>query len=179
MSYLFIFLTNFWVYHFFQVYHVFSDSGSFQCTQMDVFWCPGDPGTIPDWSWIDLGKIIFSWKFSKFWPTWVSLLPKKLICISKPWTIWEFPDLDKLKISWYNEIHQILTDRLAARGKPSTWLPRGGLLEQILCFLKFKRSLKSKFVKATQYTTPQASSTVQQDTIPLEAGGGGDRFLAP
>ena len=107
LSYLFIFLTNFWVYHFFQVYHVFSDSGSFQCTQMNVFWCPGDPGTIPDWSWIDLGKVIFSWKFSKFWPTWVSLLPKKLTCISKPWTIWEFPDLDKLNISWYNEIHQI------------------------------------------------------------------------
>ena len=114
LSYLFIFLTNFWVYHFFQVYHVFSDSGSFQCTQMNVFWCPGDPGTIPDWSWIDLGKIIFSWKFSLFEPHMLrpsSLKTHMYICISKPWIIWEFPDLKKLKIFKYNEIHQILPIR--------------------------------------------------------------------
>ena len=110
-SYLFIFLVNFWVYHFFQVFHIFSDSGSFPCIQIDVFWCSGDPGTIPDWSWIDLGKVIFSWKFSKFWPTWVSLVSKKLICISKPWTIWEYPDLKQLKTVGAFANHQILTDR--------------------------------------------------------------------
>ena len=107
-SYLFIFLTNFWVYHFFQFYHVFSDSGSFQCTQMDAFWCPGDPGTIPDWSWIDLGKVIFSSKFSKFWAIWWCQVSQKLICISITWSIWEYPDL-----KWSNtrncfKYHQIL-----------------------------------------------------------------------
>ena len=107
-SYLFIFLTNFWVYHFLQKFDVFRGSGSFQCIQMDVFWCPGDPGTIPDWSWIDLGKVIFSWKFSKFWPTWVSLLPQKLICISITWSIWEYPDLKQLKTQKPNETYQIL-----------------------------------------------------------------------
>ena len=111
LSYLFIFLTNFWVYHFFHLCDVFHGSGSFQCIQMDVFWCSRDPGTIPDWSLIDLGKVIFSWKFSKFWPTWVSLLPQKLICISITWSIWEYPDLDKLKIQKPNETYQILTDR--------------------------------------------------------------------
>ena len=110
-AYLFIFLTNFWVYHFFHLCDVFHGSGSFQWIQTDVFSCPGDPRTIPDWSWIDLEKVIFSWKFSKFWVTWVSLLPKKLICISKPWTIWEYPDLEQLKTQKPNEAYQILTDR--------------------------------------------------------------------
>ena len=123
VSYLVIFLVNFWVYHFFQVVHVFSDSESFQYIQIDVFWCPGDPGTIPDWSWIDLGKVIFSWKFSKIWPTWVGLVSKKLICISKPWTIWEYPDLKQLKTVGAFANHQILTDRFWENWK--TKLKRG------------------------------------------------------
>ena len=47
-AYLFIFLPNFWVYHFFHLCDVFHGSGSFQWIQTDVFSCPGDPGTIPD-----------------------------------------------------------------------------------------------------------------------------------
>ena len=66
LSYLFIFLVKIWVYHFFHLFDVFKDSGSFQCIQMDVFWCPIDPGTIPDWSLIDLGKVIFSSNYSFF-----------------------------------------------------------------------------------------------------------------
>ena len=69
-SYLFIFLVNFWLYHFFQNFDVFHGSGSFEWIQIDVFSCPGDPGTIPDWFWIDLEKLIFSWRFSKFWVIW-------------------------------------------------------------------------------------------------------------
>ena len=59
LSYLFIFLVNFWVYHFFQVYHVFSDSGSFQCTQMMFF----DALVIQEPSQIDPGSI---WEKSFF-----------------------------------------------------------------------------------------------------------------
>ena len=59
----FITFSKFWCF-----FHV---SGSFQWIQINVFSCPGDPGTIPDWSWMDLGKVIFSWKFSIFCPTWV------------------------------------------------------------------------------------------------------------
>ena len=68
LSYLVIFLTNFWVYHFFKILMFFHSSGSFQWIQTDVFLCSGDPGTIPDWSCMDLGNFIFSWKFSFFWP---------------------------------------------------------------------------------------------------------------
>ena len=62
-----------------------------------------------------------------------------------------------------------------ARGKPSTWLPRGRLLEQIQGKQRAnnKQTQTNKRPKhqhentPTQYTTPQASSTVQQDTIQL------------
>ena len=111
LSYLFIFLTNFWVYHFFHLCDVFHGSGSFQWIQTDVFSCPGDPRTIPDWSWIDLEKVIFFMRISKMLSHMSGLLLKKLIGISKPWAIWEFPDLKQLKSFWYIEIHQILTVR--------------------------------------------------------------------
>ena len=110
-AYLFIFLVNFWVYHFLKFSDVFHGSRSFQWIQNDVFSCPGDPGTIPDWFWIDLEKVIFSWKFSKFWVIWWGEVPWKLICISITWSIWEYPDLDKLKIQKPNETYQILPSR--------------------------------------------------------------------
>ena len=34
---------------------------------LKVFRCPEAPGTIPEWSWMNLGNIIFSWKFLKKW----------------------------------------------------------------------------------------------------------------
>ena len=82
-----------------------------QCIQMDVFWCSGDPGTIPDWFWIDLGNFIFSWIFSFFWPKFWALLSWKLICISITWSIWVYPDL-----KWSNarncfKSYQILPSR--------------------------------------------------------------------
>ena len=46
----------------------FQHSGSFQCIQNDVFWCPGGPGTIPDWSLIDLRSFIFFIKIFIFEP---------------------------------------------------------------------------------------------------------------
>ena len=108
LSYLFIFLVKIWVYHFFHLFDVFKDSGSFQCIQMDVFWCPTDPGTIPDWSLIYLGKFICSSKSSFFWPKFWHLVPQKLICISITWSIWEYPDLKQLKTQKPNETYQIL-----------------------------------------------------------------------
>ena len=107
-AYLFIFLVNFWVYHFLKFSDAFHGSGSFQWIQTDVFSCLGDPGTIPDWSWIDLGKVIFSWKFSKFWAIWWGEVSQKLICISITWSIWEYPDLKQLKTQKPNETYQIL-----------------------------------------------------------------------
>ena len=110
-AYLFIFLVNFWVYHFLKFSDVFHGSWSFQWIQTDVFSCPGDPRTIPDWSWIDLEKVIFFMRISKMLSHMSGLLLKKLIGISKPWAIWEFPDLKQLKSFWYIEFHQILTVR--------------------------------------------------------------------
>ena len=110
-AYLFIFLVNFWVYHFLKFSDVFHGSGSFQWIQTDVFSCPGDPGTIPDWSLMDLGNFNFSWKFSFFWPEFWHLLSLKLICISKIWSIWEYPDLKQLNTPRGSENHQILPSR--------------------------------------------------------------------
>ena len=106
-----ILMTNFWVYHFFNFCDVFHGSGSFQWIQTDVFSCPGDPGTIPDWFWIDLGNFIFSWKFSFFWPKFWALLSWKLTCTLKPWSIWVYPDLKWSNTRNYFKSHQILPSR--------------------------------------------------------------------
>ena len=45
------------------------------CHPFDVFWCPEGPGTFPEWSWIDLGNIIFCPKFLKKSTLYVDLEP--------------------------------------------------------------------------------------------------------
>ena len=40
-------------------------SRSIFCHPFDVFWCPGGPRTIPEWSWIDFGNFIFRQKILK------------------------------------------------------------------------------------------------------------------
>ena len=110
-AYLFIFLVNFWVYHFLKFSDVFHGSGSFQWIQNDVFSYPGDPGTIPDWSWIDLEKVIVWWKFSVFDRNFEALLSWKLICTVKPWSIWLYPHLKSSNTRNYFKSHQILPSR--------------------------------------------------------------------
>ena len=83
------------------------------------------------------GKLHLFIKFSFFWALMSDVVPWKLICISILWWIWVCRLVKWLNTPKYSEYHQILTDRsrdLEARGKPSTWLPRKELVEQIQDF---------------------------------------------
>ena len=148
-AYLFIFLVNFWVYHFLKFSDVFHGSGSFQWIQNDVFSCPGDPGTIPDWSWMDLGNFIFSWKSSLFWPKCWRLLPQKLICISKLWPIWGCRLLKWSNTPRASENHPDLTDR--SRDIHQTKLKRD---------LKSEPKLSRKFSMCGNYSEPVSALRV-------------------
>ena len=111
LSYLFIFLVNFWVYHFFQNFDVFS---WFRKLPMDPKWCFFMPWWSRDHPRLILdgfGKLHFSWKFSFFDRNFEALLSWKLTCTLKPWSIWVYPDLKWSNTRNYFKSHQILPSR--------------------------------------------------------------------
>ena len=55
---------------------------------LKVFWCPGPWGMLPEWSWIDLGNFIFSWKFSKKWPRFFDLWSSFSACSFHRFEVW-------------------------------------------------------------------------------------------